>query len=507
MPIGIDFGTTNSVATYVNDSYRFVSTIFEEKPIPSLISVNRSRVPVCKFGNENGVNDGLLVRGIKKFLGYENFFQVETQTLDAQDLCAEYLKWLLNRLPRAEALNFSNEAIVCSVPVKYGKMYRQRLRLAFNSIGIKKLRFVYEPTAAAIRALHHHNAFVNPKDFMGNILVLDWGGGTIDISILSLKDDGSIEDINTEAIAHSLGGSDMDEWILNDATKNDLFIADQIDILNRSKKSRLLEIIETIKILMLSGELRTDRNLNLSDIIQPIDRARILEISITQDSVGKCVDYFAAQVNHYAMQAVKASGLSIEDIKYRIFIGGPFASPKISGHRVFASWINAKPLTVPAGVQFATAEGCALLALKGFNAEISCDFGVLQENNSFFPCVRYGMAFPTNNLIDNNQNFRFEMKDLSCPEAVFCLGRTAGEREKLKFIPSDTLSVPVYHKIINNQYHRGQIPFKPTLSVDLTQDLLLKVSAIGRIQDDNNVYSKTESIDFDNIPIKIKLGN
>ena len=116
------------------------------------------------------------------------------------------------------------------------------------------------------------------------------------------------------------------------------------------------------------------------------------------------------------------------------------------------------------------------------------------------------MAFPTNNLINNTQKFRFDTKDLSCPEAVFCLGRTAGKREKLTYIPKNTLSVPVYHEIINNQNSRRVFPFKPTLSVDLNQDLLLKVSAIGRIQDDNNFYSKTESIEVDNIPIKVKLG-
>ena len=496
MPIGVDFGTTNSVATYVNETSEFESTQNRGTPIPSLISINHNSESVYKFGNEIGVSDGLLVRGIKKFLGYENLFQVETHSLKAQDLCAKYLKWLLNKLPRVETLNFSNEAIVCSVPVKYGEKYRQRLRLAFNSIGVEKVKFIYEPTAAAIRALHHHNAFENPKDFMGNILVLDWGGGTIDISILSLKEDGSVEDINTEAVAHSLGGSDMDEWLLKDAVKHDQSTADWLDSLNRSNKSRELILAEDAKIIILSKHniLNVDLYLNEKNF------------SITQDSVGKCVDYFAGQVNHYAMQAVKAAGLSIEDIKYRIFIGGPFASPKISNHRVFTSWTNARPLTIPTGVQFATAEGCALLALRGFNAEIACDFGVLQENNSFFPCVSYGMAFPTNNLINNTQKFRFDMKDLSCPEAVFCLGRTAGKREKLTYIPKNTLSVPVYHEIINNQNSRRVFPFKPTLSVDLNQDLLLKVNAIGRIQDDNNFYSKTESIEVDNIPIKIKLG-
>jgi molecular chaperone DnaK (HSP70) len=505
MPIGIDLGTTNSVASYLNAASQFESTEYDGKPIPSLISINYNRLSTYKFGNEKGVEDGLLVRGIKNFLGYENFFQVETLSLNAQDLCAEYLKWLLTRLPRA-TIDFTQEPIVCSVPVKYGEKYRQRLRDAFRSIGVENLRFIYEPTAAAIRALGHQGAFENPGNFMGNILVLDWGGGTIDISILSLNEDGSVEDINTEAVAQSLGGSDMDEWLLNDAVKGDPFIADQVDLLDRSKKSKLFNKIERIKISMLCGELKTDITLNLSDIIQANDLGKILEITITQDSVNKCVDYFAAQVNHYATQAVKAASLSIEDIKYRIFIGGPFASPKISSHRVFNSWVNAKPLTVPSGVQFATAEGCALLALKGFEAEIACDFGVLQENNSFFPCVRYGMAFPPNNPINNTQNFRFDMKDLSCPEAVFCLGRTAGKREKLTYIPNNTLNVPVYHHMINDQNNRRLVPFKPVLAVELTRDLLLKASAIGRIQDNNNFYSKTESIEIDNIPVKVKLG-
>ena len=496
MPIGIDFGTTNSVATYINETSQFESTESRGIPIPSLISINHNRESFYKFGNENGVSDGLLVRGIKKFLGYENLFQVETHSLNAQDLCAEYLKWLLNQLPRAETLNLSNEAIVCSVPVKYGEKYRQRLRLAFNSIGVENVKFIYEPTAAAIRALHHQKAFDNPKNFMGNILVLDWGGGTIDISILFLKEDGSVEDINTEAIAHSLGGSDMDEWLLKDAVKHDQSTSDWLDSLNRSNKSRALIAAESAKIDILSRHNNSNVDLYLNE----------KNVSITRDSVGACVDYFAGQVNHYAMQAVKAAGLSVEDIKYRIFIGGPFASPKISNHKVFTSWTNARPLTVPTGVQFATAEGCALLALKGFNAEIACDFGVLQENNEFFTCVSYGMAFPTNNLTNNTQEFLFDMKDLSCPEAVFCLGRTAGKREKLTYISKNTLNVPVYHKIIDNQNSRRVIPFKPALSVDLTQDLLLKVSAVGRIQDDNNVYSKTESIEVDNIPIKVKIG-
>ena len=67
MPIGIDFGTTNSVATYVNETSQFESTQVRGIPIPSLISINHNSESVYKFGNEIGESGGLLIRGIKKF--------------------------------------------------------------------------------------------------------------------------------------------------------------------------------------------------------------------------------------------------------------------------------------------------------------------------------------------------------------------------------------------------------------------------------------------------------
>jgi molecular chaperone DnaK (HSP70) len=527
--LGIDFGTTNSSAGVSSGAGRTIALTYRQGnicqvPIPSIVRYYPDREHY-DFGfsalNEGG---GILIRNLKTFLGFEPVFQVEATEFDARDLAKLYLKRLLERLG-ALANPDSIQGVVASVPVRFSAQYRPRLRKILEDIGFKNVSIVHEPLAAAYYCLHQNGHLGRGANAGGSpVLVLDWGGGTLDISLLRVEGPQSIRELATEAVATGVGGSDMDEQILEIAIsslppdKRNKAETD-LGLMTRGNRAEILNDVERFKIEVLENDEPNrfqDRTITIANQNVTFRPAHVLG----------ALDRMISEVQHHAVAALQASGIALDDLNYVIFVGGPFNSKFVRQHPNLNRWANAQVLTVREGPQFATTLGCTLLAQGGVKTSLACDLGILQGRipfqageevergvdraalgNLFHELVTNGTNYPTADPPNRIPRQSFQMLDLASPCANFSLARRVHNAGNNPFVfPNGTISVPVCHQVRQVGREKRLIPFNPALHGVLTKDILIELTVSGRQREPGGQFAAaTSSTVIDGLPVRIQF--
>ncbi|MBI1960261.1 MAG: molecular chaperone DnaK [Candidatus Rokubacteria bacterium] len=230
--VGIDLGTTNSLVAYVEGGVPKVIRDVEGRALlPSIVGYTPDGILVGEPARRQLVrNPARTIYSVKRFMGrgYDDIkdelchcpfeflasadvvrIKVGDSAVTPPEVSAHVLRALKQR---AEAF-FGEplEQAVITVPAYFNDSQRQATKDAGRIAGLDVLRIVNEPTAASL-------AYGLQKLAQGTIAVYDLGGGTFDISILSVKD-GVFEVLATNGNTH-LGGDDFDrvmvEWLLAD---------------------------------------------------------------------------------------------------------------------------------------------------------------------------------------------------------------------------------------------------------------------------------------------------
>jgi len=211
--IGIDLGTTNSLAAFMDltgpeiiaapDGARIVPSVVALLEDGSLIAGNAAKARLVQHPDET-------LYSTKRFMDRASSpLKIGNRELTPPEAGARILLELKNN---AEA--FFNETItkaVVTVPAYFNDAQRQATKDAGRIAGLDILRLVNEPTAAAL-------AYGLDKRNSGTIAVYDFGGGTFDISILKIQD-GIFEVLATNGDTH-LGGDDIDQLLIQIALED-----------------------------------------------------------------------------------------------------------------------------------------------------------------------------------------------------------------------------------------------------------------------------------------------
>ena len=229
LALGIDLGTTNSLIAFKNG--KKVSLIGDETGdtlIPSVVYFPENGSVIVGENAKNKLNidplntissvKRLIGRGKKDLLNKSNFFPYKFDLSDDRFLKVETRKGIFSPVEiSSEILKFLNkraleflkrdiDGVVITVPAYFDEAQRQATKDSATLAGMKVLRLLNEPTAAAI-------AYGLDLQEEGTVAVYDLGGGTFDISILRLVK-GVFEVLATGGDA-SLGGDDFDYAIVN----------------------------------------------------------------------------------------------------------------------------------------------------------------------------------------------------------------------------------------------------------------------------------------------------
>ena len=204
LPIGIDLGTsTSEIAVFQHGEAVVISDPLTKGPIlPSHIAVNNSgRVLVGEEARDFIDLPKHGVREIKRQMGSSEQIFLGEQSYRPEELSALILHKLKHN---AEVmLDDTITDVVLSVPANFPDQARQATLHAAELAGLNVVRLINEPTAAAL-------AFgVNNLDVEAQIVVFDFGGGTLDVSVLEMVE--GVLDVRCSFGDPQLGGKDLDE--------------------------------------------------------------------------------------------------------------------------------------------------------------------------------------------------------------------------------------------------------------------------------------------------------
>ena len=211
--------------------------------------------------------------------------------------------------------NIKIKDAVITVPAYFTEVQKQATKDAAVIAGLNVLRIINEPTAAAIAYKK-----MNPEINKSKILIFDLGGGTLDVSIVSINEN-DISVLATKGISH-LGGIDFDKKILDfciDYFKKN----NKIDLSNEKKAiTRLKNECETAKKNLSSAEETT---INIENIYKGIDFnltiTRIDFENISKDLFKECMKCVE--------ETLEIAKLKKEQIDNIVKIGGSSRIPKI----------------------------------------------------------------------------------------------------------------------------------------------------------------------------------
>jgi molecular chaperone DnaK len=208
------------------------------------------------------------------------------------------------------------EAVI-TVPAYFNDSQRQATKDAGEIAGLKVLRIINEPTAAAL-------AYGMDKKKDETIAVYDLGGGTFDISVLDLGE-GTFQVKSTNGDTH-LGGDDLDQRIMDwlcDEFKRDQGIDLRKD---RMALQRLKEAAEKAK-MELSTVMETE--INLPFVTADASGPKHLNIKLTRAKLEQLVMDLVEKTIEPCRQAVKDAGLSTNQINEVILVGGQTRMPLV----------------------------------------------------------------------------------------------------------------------------------------------------------------------------------
>ena len=241
--IGIDFGTSNSVVANFQFGQAEVLPNHEgQKWTPSVVTLRRDGT--LAFGQEAKENfdEQRSIRSIKRILGTPERVPLVGQNLRTEQI-AVMLFSLLKRDAEAGARSSRSSKAVVTIPANSKGLARHATKLCAGAAGLQVLTLINEPTAAAICY------GLNAQDDQ-TVLVYDFGGGTLDVTILRIHH-GIFEEVGSKGIG-KLGGDDIDAALAT-------YLAERFqektgyDILNSPYSTQFMLAVERAKI-DLSGE-------------------------------------------------------------------------------------------------------------------------------------------------------------------------------------------------------------------------------------------------------------
>ncbi len=316
--IGIDLGTTNSEAAYIEAGKPVVIKSAEGQPyFPSVVAITKTgEMLVGEAAKRQAVtNPEGTVQRIKRKMGTNEKITLHGKTYTPQQISA----FILQKIKK-DAEDYLGEKVtdaVITVPAYFNDNQRQATKDAGAIAGFNVKRIINEPTAAAL-------AYGLDKSGDQRICVYDYGGGTLDVTIMEVGE-GVFEVLATSGDTH-LGGSDMDQALV-DYVASDFQKKNHIDLRKDPKThQRLLEACEQAKIES-SSTLETEINLPYITVVN--DEPKHLEVKLTRAKVEEIIRPFVDRSVPPCRQALKDAKLNPDQIDHIILVGGTTRIPMV----------------------------------------------------------------------------------------------------------------------------------------------------------------------------------
>ncbi|AFY41799.1 Hsp70 family protein [Nostoc sp. PCC 7107] len=423
MAIAIDFGTSNTVIARWNPVTQQAETLslpglsiqqsLNPPLIPSLVYVEEASQGKVLVGQQ--VRDrGLDIKGESRFFrSFKRGIGAEIQgflpELDGQTVTFEQVgQWFLNQvIEQLAPLEGGLDSLILTVPVDSFEAYRHWLGTVCQSLPVEQVRMLDEPTAAALGY-----GLADQE----NLLVIDFGGGTLDLSLVSLDKgtqgntkpigfllkwgnkslaEDSKQKVKTARVlakaGQNLGGTDIDNWVVDYFAKTqELAVSPLTTRLAEKVKIQLSTQNQASEVYFddetfTSYELNLDRD-NLENILKEHGFFERLDESMTN-----------------LLQQARRQGIELADINAVLLVGGTVQLPAVQ------TWVKQyfAPEKIRCEKTFeAIAQGALQLSqgveIKDF---LYHSYGIRywdrrNQRHSWHPIIKSGQAYPMNQAVE-----------------------------------------------------------------------------------------------------------
>jgi molecular chaperone DnaK len=441
--IGIDLGTTNTCASYVEDGKpKIINSRTGNNTIPSMITFDPDGT--AHVGQRAADRQILYplrtVYGSKRLIGrtYRPELAAELQKHFAYPLAeadgqrfgvriddrvismdAIAARVLDEVRATAEAqLGVQVEAAVITVPAYFSEVQREAVRRAAREAKLVVHRIVNEPTAAAV-------AYGHKQDKRARVAVWDFGGGTFDFSVVDVTD-GQIEVVATGG-DNFVGGSDFDD-LLASYLLGEFQRVEGLDV--DPEPQQIARLREAAEIAKRSLSVETDTVVELPEFTR--DPKRALRVAVTRDRFEELTQSLIKRTVAIASEVMAARSISPKDVDDVLLVGGTTRTPAVQ--RAVAELFQRRP-SKRINPDEAVALGAALLAdeIGSSNTPTLLDIlpmsvGYGAANLRFSPIVPRNSRLPTSREVTLDADllgsvtmpiFQGESPDVSRNEYLF----------------------------------------------------------------------------------------
>jgi molecular chaperone DnaK len=333
--IGIDLGTTNSLAAYMEGGQpTIIPDLDGHRLVPSMITFTPNGIAVGERAKRlRAENVGNTVYSVKRLMGkgIEEVraelamapFKISDQskeviriTIDQHDYTPPELSAMVLKQLKTQAEKFFGEPVgqaVITVPAYFNDSQRQATKDAGQIAGFEVLRILNEPTAAAL-------AYGLDKKRQGIIAVYDLGGGTFDISILKLNN-GIFEVLATNGITH-LGGDDFDRAMLE-------VILQEMEGRYKSGIRQNPKLIEQIRIAAEKAKCALSSQAQTELVIAMGDGEKHYRRTLTRNELEDLIRDLINKTMAPCQQALADAKLTPDRIDEVILVGGSTRIPLV----------------------------------------------------------------------------------------------------------------------------------------------------------------------------------
>ena len=278
--VGIDLGTTHTVVAYVEGDIPKTLNLGRGYLLPSVVTYQADGQTVIGINEEDYNEQTVTFLSFKRHMENPSFKIKELKTpVELSGKILQYVKETAEKI-----LNCPIQKAVITVPAYFDDTARQATKDAAHLAGLKVLRLINEPTAAAL-------SYGLDYGVEGVYAIYDFGGGTFDVSLLKMTK--GVFQVLATAGDTQLGGDDIDQAI----------------VAYWQAKSGV-------------GSLKLARQAKETLLTQPTWGADDQNLTLTQNELDQLTKPFIDKTLSICHQALTDANLSVKDIKRVVLVGG-----------------------------------------------------------------------------------------------------------------------------------------------------------------------------------------
>lgn len=482
--IGFDFGTTNSLISVVGD--RPINFLDKEyRPIPSVVCYEGSQTIVGRAAKERLTQAGLgvhgnIIRSPKMYLGQDSVF-IKGVERSPVDIVAAVVRHILGEA-KASGSDGGAElgdvsAAVVTIPVDMEGRRRRALRDAFRRAGLRIVQFVHEPLAALYGLFRKTDLQAMLRRYDRKlILVFDWGGGTLDLTLCRVRGNIAVQLMNDGT--DEVGGDVFDETLMNRLTQKvraERNLAETIDS-QLGAKARLLDRCERAKIDLSSESKVAIYVPSFFHGIEDEDFDAELSREELEGVVEPLLDKGFKRIEHILQNA----GYAPEQVALCVSTGGMSNMPAVKRrlHELFGP----ERVEIPDDTATLIAEGAAWIASDKAGLRLAKNVELHLARNSYLPLVKAGTAMPKEKEVQS-QSFHLYCTDPRDGVAKFqiCTPKRAGE----SVLPNDERT-PLENLTVRVDQRAHAFRERLELDIQIDDDLILQAHARSLNAQDQN---------------------